>query len=129
MANGLPDFASIAANVVVITAAIGAASAGSFSAIKEIRKKFIEIFEDKDGNIETRAAQQIAGVSIMENTTMLMLSEALRDGRESTDDNTQVLRSIEEAVTENTREVCRFREEVRELRHELALEAARRGRT
>lgn len=128
MANGLPDFASIATNLVVITGAIGAAVAGSVTVIKEMRKKLIEVFEDKDGNVEAREPKQIAGVSIMENTTMLMLSESLRDTRESTDDNTHVLRNIEEAITENTREVSRFREEVRELRHDLALEAARRGR-
>ena len=103
---GVPDFTTIAANAVVFAAAIGAAAAGSLAAVKVIKNKWLELFDPKDNDRNGQA--RVTGGVILENTSMLMWSESMRD--------------LREAIEENTREQ-------RETRHEMALDReARRHR-
>lgn len=95
---GVPDVTTIAANAVVFAAAIGAAAAGSLAAVRVIKKQWLELFEpDEKGNNSI----SVTGGVIMENMTMIQLTEALRD----------------------------LKEEAREWRYEIAIERARRNQS
>lgn len=72
----VPDVTTFAANVVVFLAAIAAAVAGSMSAVKKIKKAWLESIKDDEKPIPS---QKLIGTLLMETTTAAMLSESQRD--------------------------------------------------
>lgn len=70
------DTKTFVVNLGVITAAIAAAVVGSLTAVKSIKKSFIEVFKDDD---KGKPDVKVASAMIMETTTLLMWSESNRD--------------------------------------------------
>jgi hypothetical protein len=101
--HNAPDVTTFAANVVVFLAAISAAVVGSMSAVKAIKKALIESLKPEETTPITTT--QVIGGILQDQYGSVMMSEALRDNREATED-------LKNAV-------CNVRDELRENRHTM----------
>jgi uncharacterized membrane protein len=87
--SNLPDVTTFAANVVVFLAAIGATVAGALSAVKVIKKSWLETVKEDD-----KPKQSIASATLVESTTMLMWSESNRAVSEELSDVKDELKEL-----------------------------------
>lgn len=94
---------TFATNLAVLLAAIAAAAVGSLTAVKSIKKSFMDIFKDDD-KATSKPEAKIASAMIMETTTLLMWSESNRD----------MVQELRELRTE----VRRLTDEFKEHRHD-----------
>lgn len=117
----IPDVTTFAANLVVFLAAIGAAVAGSLAMVKKVKKDWEETFPKSTttsvapasaGGGDVVTQRQMIGTLMMETTTAAMLSESQSRLADTMDEVKDEMRDLRNAV-------CAFRDETRELRHEL----------
>jgi hypothetical protein len=93
---------TFAANLAVLIAAIAAAAVGSLTAIKSIKKTFLDIF--KDDEVKAKAADvKVASAMIMETTTLLMWSESNRDVVEQLKELRHTMQRLTDKLEDNTR--------------------------
>lgn len=92
---------TFATNLAVLLAAIAAAAVGSLTAVKSIKKSFLEIFKDDDKTNKPDA--KIASAMIMETTTLLMWSESNRDVTEEMRELRFEIRRLADEMKESNR--------------------------
>lgn len=87
--HNAPDVTTFAANVVVFLAAIAAAVAGSMSAVKKIKESWLES-ASKPEEVKTT----IIGGMLQDAIGSAMMSEQLRNNKQSMDDLCDELREV-----------------------------------
>lgn len=91
---------TFAANLAVLLAAVVAATVGSFTAIKSIKKSFLEIFKEDD---KAKPDTKVASAMLMETYTLAMWSESNRDVVEQMKELRFEIRRLADRLEEHNR--------------------------
>lgn len=91
---------TFAANLAVLLAAVVAAAIGSLTAVKQIKKSFMEIFKDDD---KAKPDTKVASAMLMETYTLAMWSESNRDVVEQMKELRFEIRRLSDKIEESNR--------------------------
>lgn len=94
------DTKTFAVNIGVLLTTLAAAAVGSLTAIKSIKKAFIEIFKDDD---KTKPDTKVASAMLMETYTLAMWSESNRDVVEQMKELRFEIRRLADRMEEHNR--------------------------